>query len=42
MGIAFAMLRIPSTIINIYMLTNKDNYKTVAAAILNIIAVSQW
>ena len=40
-GIAFA-LRLPSTVTNIYLMRDSNNYKTVAAAVLNIIAVSNY
>ena len=39
-GIAFALLRLPSTVTNIYLMRDSNNNKTVAAAVLNIIAVS--
>ena len=40
-GIAFTLLRAPSTIVNVYLLHSNDNFGTVTAAVLNIIAVSE-
>ncbi len=39
-GIAFSVLRIPNTVMYIYLSGNSENYKTVAAAVINISAVS--
>ena len=41
-GIAFALLRLPSTVTNIYLLRDNNNSKTVAVAVLNFIAVSSY
>ena len=38
-GIAFTLLRLPSTVSSIYLVKDSNNYKTVAVAVLNIIAV---
>ena len=39
-GVAFALLRLPSTLVNVYLIGNRHNYRTMTAAVLNIIAVS--